>query len=607
MRGPLFIVKDHGTQRQLRTTDGERDRTARIERRHMLTSLQVTNYALIDHLEVNFSDGLNILTGETGAGKSILLGSIQAALGAKTTRDFIRTGAETAFVELVFEDRREEVKRFLEEKQLSAEDGSIILSRRITAAGKSVSRINGEVVTASVAREMASVLMEIHGQQEYHTLTDCEKQLAVLDRYAKDAVAPLLETVREDYSLYTRTKRELEQAQKDGIDKTRDISYLEFAQKEISDAAPKTGEDEELESRFKRLSNAKMFSEGVLCAQNAICGNSENADEYVQTALRSLAKIAGLDDGAAALYSKAEEIAALISDFSEEASNYLSEFEDFEEEYSEISDRLSLLNHLKAKYGKTVEEVLAYAAECGEKLERYADYDAYLDKLTKAFEKAEERLKKTCAALREIRKKAARELEKNIIVALSELNFLEVRFEIRFSEGAYSENGFDKTEFFIATNPGEAIRPLGLVASGGELSRVMLAIKSVLADKDEIPTLLFDEIDTGISGRTAQMVSEKLAQIAGKRQLICITHLPQIASMADRHFYIEKTTDGKTTVTGITPLNEKESVAELSRMLGGAGITDAVLKNAEEMRRLADEKKYNLRNENALQKAPNMV
>ena len=558
----------------------------------MLQSLRVSNFALIEELEVTFDHGLNILTGETGAGKSILLGSIQTALGAKTSKDVIRNGAESAYVEIVFDNCGKAVEEELERQEISFEDGSVTISRKLTSAGKSVSRINGETVNASTVKAVASLLLEIHGQQEHHSLLNKEKHLEMVDRYAWENLWKQKEKVASLWQEYRKLKVELLQAREDATNKNRDCSYLEYAFREITDAAYQQGEEERLEKDFERLSHAKALAEGVANALAAtVKGPGETADGLLDQAIRGLSKVSGYDSEAEQLLIRAEEIASLLSEFNRAADRYFEEISDCEEEYAVVSERLDLLNRLKSKYGKTMEEVLAYGQECEEKLARYADYDAYLERLEKEYTAVEYKLKEASEALSAMRKETAAELSGQIKQALSELNFLEVRFEIRIDRTEYSANGFDTAEFYIATNPGEEIKPLIKVASGGELSRIMLALKSVFADRDEIPTLIFDEIDTGISGRTAQAVSEKMAAIATDRQLLCITHLPQIAAMADNHYLIEKATDGVKTMTRIERLAEERSVEELARMLGGASITDAVLENAREMKKLAKTKK----------------
>lgn len=558
----------------------------------MLQSLRVKNFALIDELEVEFGKGLNILTGETGAGKSILLGSIMAALGEKTSKDVIRTGADSAFVELDFEEIGPQEAKILADFELSAEDDRILLSKKMSSSGKSISRINGEVVNAATVKAVAAGLLEIHGQQEHHTLLNAEKHLELLDRFGGEPILNAKNKVKTLYEEYKAVHEELVKAQEDSTNKNRDCSFLEFAVKEIEEADYKAGENDELEQKFTKLSHSKALSDGVSLAMDVMTeGSGDTAESQVSSAIKALSRISGFDSEAEKLLSAAEEISSLLSDFHHEASSYLDSLSEYEEEYETVSERLTLFNRLKSKYGKTMEDVLGYAKECREKLERYADYDTYLAGLQSRMDKVTRSLSEACAVLSKEREDASLLLCGKIRSALSDLNFLQVRFEIRMEKTDFSSNGTDRAEFMIATNPGEEIRPLIKIASGGELSRIMLAIKSVFAEKDEIPTMIFDEIDTGISGRTAQMVSEKMAEIAEKRQLLCITHLPQIAAMADTHFYIEKTTDGQRTITQIHKLDEEASAVELARMLGGAEITDTVLSNAKEMKQLSKKKK----------------
>lgn len=558
----------------------------------MLQSVRVRNFALIEELDVTFERGLNILTGETGAGKSILLGSIQTALGAKASKELIRNGAESAYVEIVFEDCGEGALEELQKQELSDADRSITISRRITSAGKSVSRINGEIVNAATVKAVAAHLLEIHGQQEHHSLLNREKHLELLDRYAGEEIAAKKETVAACWKEYQKLKTELWQAREEAANKNRDCSYLEFASGEIRAAAYRQGEFEQLEREFERLSHAKALAEGVAGALAVTAdGAGETVDGLLNGVVKILSKVSMYDAEAETLLGRAEELTALLSDFNREAERYLESLADGEEEYCRVAERLDLLNHLKAKYGKTMEEVLAYGEECEEKLERYRDFDAYLERTERQYQEAEQNLRTAADTLSRQRQETAQKLSECIRVSLSELNFLEVRFELRLERTDYSANGIDAAEFYIATNPGEEMKPLVKVASGGELSRIMLAIKAVFADRDEIPTLIFDEIDTGISGRTAQMVSEKMAVISAKHQLLCITHLPQIAAMADAHFFIEKSTDGKKTVTRIERLCEERSVEELARMLGGVNITETVKENAREMKALAVSKK----------------
>ncbi|HCR40355.1 MAG TPA: DNA repair protein RecN [Lachnospiraceae bacterium] len=554
----------------------------------MLVSLHVKNFAIIDEVEVYFKDHLNILTGETGAGKSIIIGSINAALGAKVGRDILRRGADYALVELVFQTKDEEMHRVMKEMDLPWEDGMIIISRKIMP-GRSISKINGENVTASAVSQIASLLIDIHGQHEHQSLLNKAKHLEIVDRFAKDEIGSLKEELELCYQDYMKFKKEYDQAGIDEEKRLREISFLEYEVNEIKSAQLVLGEDEELELSYKKLSNANTIAEGLQAVYRMTGYETSAAGDTMGRALRQLMKLAEYDDRIPSFLNQAKDIEDILNDFNRDLSEYISDMENPEEELDEVAKRLDFINHLKSKYGGSLEQIIRYGEECEKKLEKYQDYDAYMQKLGKSLADAETKLKNRCEKLSQIRKKQAKILTDKIKKALISLNFLEVKFEMTFERTKhYSANGYDDAEFIISTNPGEALRPLSKVASGGELSRIMLGIKSVLAQKDDIETMIFDEIDTGISGRTAQKVSEQLANIAGSHQIICITHLAQIAAMADSHYLIEKKTDGMTTQTTIEELNPEESIDELSRILGGAEITDRVRESAKEMKELAE-------------------
>ena len=520
----------------------------------MLTNLHVKNLALIDEAEVEFGPGLNILTGETGAGKSILIGSINAALGKKISREMIRTGETSALVELVFETENPHVLELLKEMDLEAEEGQVIISRKITGS-RSVCRINGEACNISQVKALASLLLDIHGQHEHQSLLYPDRQIAILDAFAGTEAATAKGEVRALYQEWKNVRKELSAYELDEEARKREAAFLTFEINEIDQAELKEGEDEALETAY--LQQAAVYDD-------ALSGPSQTLSDI---------------DG-------------LLNDFNREISAYLSELTFSEEEYYETEKRLDEINRLKAKYGKTMEEITAYREEQQKKLEKLENFESCRAALQEQLQKTEQKLDAAAHNLSKIRRNYAKRLETQIIEGLRDLNFLHVAFEISFEKTkSYTENGTDAVEFLISTNPGEAIRPLAKVVSGGELSRIMLAIKTILADRDETETLIFDEIDTGISGRTAQKISEKMAQIGQRHQVICITHLPQIAAMADSHFEIEKNVEENETVTSIHPLSEEDSVRELARMLGGAKITDSVLANASEMKELAQVQK----------------
>lgn len=554
----------------------------------MLSSLHVKNLALIQEAEVEFGPGLNILTGETGAGKSILIGSINLALGKKLSREMIREGADSALVELVFETENPKVEQALKEMEIESLHGQVLIVRKITGS-HSISKINGETCTTAQVRRIASLLLDIHGQHEHQSLLYTDRQLEILDAYGKEEIDPLRARVREAFRQWKELRDSLKEYELDEDARMREISFLEFEIREIDDAQLRDGEDETLEQAYRKMSNARNIVQ-ALAAVRAMTGDGEgqSAGEQIGRAVRELSQIAGMDESLQQMQSSLLTIDDLLNDFNRELAGYMEEFTFSEEEFYETEKRLDEINRLKAKYGDSIPAIRRYQEEKQEKLEKMLHFEEQKEKLQKEEEKARQTLEECSQELSGIRCKYAGCLSKSIEEGLKDLNFLHVIFQIQFGRTAqYTENGFDTIEFRISTNPGEPVKALAKVVSGGELSRIMLAIKTILADRDETESLIFDEIDTGISGRTAQMVSEKMAQIGRRHQVLCITHLPQIAAMADQHFEIRKDVVDQDTVTRIHALDEESSVRELARMLGGAKITDSVLANAEEMKELA--------------------
>ena len=557
----------------------------------MLQNLHVKNLALIDEAEVEFENGLNILTGETGAGKSIIIGSINLALGQKVPKEMLKENSEPALVELIFSVDDEKVHEKLTELDIDVEDNMVILSRKITS-GKAVARINGEAVSASVLKEVASLLIDIHGQHEHQSLLSKKKHLDILDVYAKNDLGESKEKLALAFGEYKKLKEEWNTSNMDGEARARELSFLEFEIKEIEDAALRIGEDEELEVEFKRFSNGQKIMQAVGCAKEAVDGQGESASELIGRALREISSVSTYDKQVEGLENQLMEIENLMHDFNHELSSYISNMDFDEETFYQIEKRLDVINHMKAKYGNSIEMILKSYEEKCDRLTVLNDYDAYLNKLSVALQEKEKEVKLLCEEISDIRKKKAELLCEAITQALQDLNFLDVVFTMEFgAPTAYSANGYDEPEFMISTNPGEPVKPLGKVASGGELSRIMLAIKTIMADTNEIDTLIFDEIDSGISGRTAQMVAEKMNTLGRSSQIICITHLPQIAAMADAHYLIEKKVEQNVTHSDIVKLENQDSILELARMLGGVEITEAVVKNAQEMKELARMKK----------------
>ena len=554
----------------------------------MLQSLHVKNLALIDEIEVTFGEGLNILTGETGAGKSIIIGSINLALGAKADKDLIRSGAEYALVELVFTIDQPGQLKAIQDMDLIVEDSQVILQRKIMP-GRNVCKVCGETVTARQLKHLAEILIDIHGQHEHQSLLQAGKQLEILDAYAGDELLTHKETLKEVYRQYRQTMEELSDGEMDEETRKRETALAEFECREIAEAELTVGEDEEAEQVYRKLVNGQKIKEAVAVA-HSLCGYEENGmGSSVGRALKEIRSVSAYDDTLGEFEKQLLDIDDLLNDCNRAMADYLSELEFDGELFDRTERRLNLINHLKSKYGNTIEEILAYREKAEQMLEKYRDYDAYRMKLKQNADTLRERALAICAEISGIRRRSANELAVEMKSALVDLNFDEVQFEIRVtsSEELLGGNGYDKVTYLISTNVGETLKELSQVASGGELSRIMLAMKTVLADKDEIETLVFDEIDTGISGKTAWKVSEKMGILGRGHQLICITHLPQIAAMADVHFCIEKRVENQRSVTDIGRLNEEESIEELARMLGGASITENVRNNAKEMKDLA--------------------
>lgn len=555
----------------------------------MLQNLHLKNLALIDETEVEFKDGLNILSGETGAGKSIIIGSINLALGEKVSKELLRDNDETALVELVFFVENPTVLDEIRALDIEVEDETVILSRKITS-GRAVARINGEAVSVSKMKAVASLLIDIHGQHEHQSLLSSKKHLELLDEFAKESLGDKKEKLRVCFQEYRKLHEEWENSRMDTGERAKELSFLEYEVKEIEEAQLTPGEDEELEKRFRRFINGKKIMDAVEIADAAICGEGENASSLVGRALKELTAVASADERVGEMQKQLADIDALLGDFIHELSAYRASEEFDDETYYETEKRLDTVNHLKSKYGNTISEILGAYEEKTKRIAVLNDYDEYLNKLSVNLKEKEKQLEKLCAEVSEIRKRESGKLADAVAAALADLNFLDVSFSMDFRQTDYTANGTDEVEFLISTNPGEPLKPLAKIASGGELSRIALAMKTVMA-ADSIGTLIFDEIDSGISGRTAQMVSEKMHLLAKDHQIISITHLPQIAAMADAHFLIEKSVEKQSTVSRIHLLDEEESVRELARMLGGVEITDTVLMSAREMKTMAHMKK----------------
>lgn len=551
----------------------------------MLVNLHVKNFAIIDQIDVDFGKHLNILTGETGAGKSILIGSIGIALGARVSPEMIGANGDHAMVEIVFYIEDEETRKKLRELDVDLEDGQLVISRKITD-NRSINKINGVSVPVSLIRQVAALCIDIHGQHEHQSLLNREKHLEIVDEYGGEVCAALRDQIKDKYTAYVNLKRELEQELISEEERARQQSFLEYEKQEIEAAALQPEEIKQIDEKYRRASNAGTIVETLSMVHHL---SSETAGGAVSHGLQHLQRVSNLDDSISGFLEELMQIESLLGDFNREISDFMSDFTFDEAELLAMEQRLDCIHNLQKKYGDTYEQIMDHLQLVNDKLLQFEDYDNYCETKKQELGRIQSELEKLCEELTSIRRRSADELQKKIAEALEELNFTHVDFAIEIGKKEMiTANGWDDVEFMIATNPGEPRRSLSKIVSGGELSRIMLAIKTVFADTDCIETLIFDEIDSGISGRTAQKVSEKMSVLGKKHQVICITHLAQIAAMADTHFVIEKSVDSGRSETQIRPLSESEMVEELARILGGVEITEAVRQNAKEMKTLAD-------------------
>ena len=546
----------------------------------MLLELNVKDIALVQKAQVAFGEGVNILTGETGTGKSVIIDSAMLALGAKARTDIIRQGAEYAYIELVFDVDAAQCARLKAIGIEPDENGLLIVSRRIMP-GKSISRINDETVTAGVLKKAAELLLDVYGQNEYYTLKDKHKHLELLDEYAGERVIGLQNETAQAYNDYKAAVKEADRYQLDDKERARQTDLLSFELNEIDEAGLKPGEEEELALRFKKLNNAKKILEAVSLADGILseCDTGRAAAE-LEHAMR-------YDDGLKSAYDELMDAQSILNSCMADLRAYADGLELDESVLDEIESRLDLIRRLELKYGQSIDEILQYREHIAAELEDMKQYELNKEAAKLKLAKTEEQLYSSCETLSSQRKKEAKSFCRAIEQELKDLGFEKPSISMEFKQRAPQADGYDDVCFESALNPGEKKKPLADVASGGELSRVMLAIKTILAETDAMPTLIFDEIDTGISGRTAQRVAEKLDVIGMRHQVICVSHLPQIAAMADTHFVISKAERDGRNITSIAKLDKQGSVAELARLLGGEQITKAVSDNAAELLELA--------------------
>lgn len=561
----------------------------------MLLNVHIKNIALIDDANVNFTDNLNILTGETGAGKSIIMGALKIGMGDKLPKDIVREAGKEGFCQLLFLVDDESVLEQIRQLGVEpTEDGEILITRRIVNS-RTINTINDMAVTAARLREVSALLIDMHTQHQQQTLLKKNEHMKLLDKFGRAAIEPLKREVAQRHADYTELVDQMDKLSMDEAERSRRAEFLKYQIAEIESANVKAGEDEDIEHQYNKMVNSRDI---VVAASEvySVTGyeNQSSAGNEIGRVLVNLKGIKELDDEIDGLYSQLENIDALLNDFNVELSNYMQSMNFDDSEFREVESRLDVINDIKGKYGSTVDEVNRYLEESKAEYEKLSEYDEYIAELSGKINKAKKLMIDAADKLSAERKKQAKLMCKEIKTALSDLSFMQVDFDMVFDRlSECTANGIDDCYFVISTNVGEKLRPLYDVASGGELSRIMLAVKSCMAAEDNIGTLVFDEIDVGISGRAAQAVAEKMALISRKHQVISITHLPQIAAMADSHYLIEKSADEGKTVTKIVRLSEAESITEIARLLGGASITDAVMSNALEMKQMAEKtKKY---------------
>ena len=553
----------------------------------MLSTLSVRNFAIIDRLDLEFGPGFNVLTGETGAGKSILLGALNLILGARAGAEMVRSGAGRATIDAVFDVAgAPHLAEVVAQMGYELEDGRLFLSREVSASGKSTCRIAGRIATVTQLKELGDWLVDLHGQHEHQSLLAVARHLDMLDDWGGKQVATLRSQVAEAFHATQKLRREKESLEADARERAHLIDLYQFQVKEITDAKLTEGEDEELATEYKRAANAQKLASAALMAAAALGGGESGAGgalNALNAAVRALEEAATLDETLTPALEAIRSASYELVETERDLTRYQDTIEFNPERLEQIEERLETLRNLKRKYGDTLAEIVVYGRETADKLDALIHSEERGAQLDAEIGKAEKRLRDQCAKLSQLRCKAAEEFQRITLTELRDLALEKARFEVQIAVGEPTARGADRVEFLIATNPGEPLRPLAKVASGGEISRVMLAIKSALARQEPLPTMVFDEIDVGVGGRTATAIADKMAALAQSAQVVCITHLAQLASRGTSHFYIEKNVTGDRTVTTVTPLTPDERVTEIARMLGGMEMTDTVLQHAREM------------------------
>ncbi len=547
----------------------------------MLELLHIENIAIIEAADIEFAPGFNALTGETGAGKSIVIDSLSAVLGQRTSRELIRTGAEKAFVSAAFSGMAPELTETLGIQPEA--DGTLLLQREIQTDGKNVCRVNGRPVTVGQLRALGARLLNIHGQHDGQQLLDEEQHIVYLDSFGR--VESLAITYAEKYKNFTDIRRQIGALQMDEAEKARRVDTLQYQIEELRRAKLTPGEEEELTARRGMLRNAEKFLGAVAGADYALNGDDSGggALSALRQAQDALSGVRHLDDAFGQLYERLGEAYSEVYDIAATVEDKRGELDVSPGELDRVESRMDLLYRLKKKYGATVEDMLDYQARCEAELAQIEDAGDTLVRLEQALSKAEKEARQAAQALSDARKAAAEQLTSQILAELQQLDMGKIRFAVDFAEKPLDSDGMDTVRFLMSANVGEELRPIHKIASGGELARIMLAMKNVLSEQDHVGTMVFDEVDTGVSGRAAQKVAEKMARISRRKQVLCVTHLPQLAAMADTHFSVEKGERGGRTYTEVRRLDREQRRRELARLTGGSHVSQTMLDGAEEL------------------------
>ncbi|MDQ1145126.1 DNA repair protein RecN (Recombination protein N) [Bacillus sp. SORGH_AS 510] len=560
----------------------------------MLAEISIKNFAIIESLSISFEKGLTVLTGETGAGKSIIIDAIHLLVGGRGSSEFVRHGEDKAEIEGLFQldDPKHPIIMKALEFGIDIEEGMVVLRRDISKTGKSVCRINGKLVTISTLREIGSTLVDIHGQHEHQELMDETRHLSLLDQFGSEEIAASHSEYLEVYRRYEQTLHKLKSLSENDQQTAHRLDLIQFQLDEIQKANLKIHEDEELSEERRKLGNFERTFEALQSSYAALHGEQRGLD-WISMVMGYLEDAAALDPVYKETYEGVSNCFYQLEDAARTLRNELDVLEYDPQRLNEIEDRLNEINQLKRKYGRTINEIVEYAAKIEEEIETLQNKETHISELEKELSSIKKDLILEAKQLSEIRHKWAEKLTNLIHKELKELYMAKTVFEIRFEKEQehFSKTGVDHVEFYISTNPGEPLKPLSKVASGGELSRIMLALKSIFSKHQGVTSIIFDEVDTGVSGRVAQSIAEKIYKVASGSQVLCISHLPQVAAMADTHLFISKVITGGRTKTSVTPLSRGEKIKEIGRMISGAEITDLTKKHAEELLFLAGENK----------------